>query len=151
MSCLVTIWSWRTSDQITDLKFSISEWHVHSPICLVLYFFFWGGSYDVYHRLLIFKIRNNSGILPQGNCQDHLTEMTEIDMQLQSPLVTKEWVTEALSGGRCPGLDLVSHTPLCHFPALWLGASRLICTCASISLHINWEYENLSFEHCHEV
>ena len=35
-------------------------------------------SYDVYHRWLIFKIRNNTGSLPQRNSQNELIEMTGI-------------------------------------------------------------------------
>lgn len=63
-------------------------------------------SQDLYFRLLAFKRRNNTGILPQGNSQDPLPEMTEIYVQLPRPVAAKERLRQKLLGGKSSALDL---------------------------------------------
>lgn len=106
MSCLVTIWSQMTSDQITDLKFNSSEcMSPHLP-CFLCFF----GKLWCLSQIAYFQIRNNTRSLPQGNSRDELLEMTGIEVWLQSPVATREGTSDrrALRWEGCsvrPGLS----------------------------------------------
>lgn len=113
------------------------------PICLVFCVFFFGKLWCL-SQIAYFQIRNNTRSLPQGNNQDELLEMTGIEVQLQSPVTTREWLSDRRAL-RWEGSSVrrgVSHSAL-PLPSLVTQGTLLNCICASTSLHINQEYENL--------